>query len=189
MSISKFLLITMMIWLSIRLRVISSLNFNEKEYKTGLVFVELGKGRVSYDSYTMLLHINISPYKELTTHTEKCIQEIDKVCWDLKNRNVSYYGCDVILEELQTHLGFMKGDEAVIDSYQQKKDKKRAKRYIQLLGTFLHWANGVMDAETALAYDEKINELQDATTNIHNIQKEQMIIIKEEIRDNKVVYE
>lgn len=159
------------------------LKYTQNEHYTGLMFLELTKGRVSYDSYTMVYHMDISNYETITPYVEKCIESINKLC-TIKMVD----DCNIILKQLEEHLVYMKQDEADINAYQQFSQEGRQRRAIEFIGKFYHWAFGLMDADTARKYDEKINELQRESSRLHSIQQEQISFIKEDIHANNYSY-
>lgn len=61
---------------------VTPLNFTKQEHKSGLIFLNLAKARVSYDSHTMVYHINISEYKKLIPTIEKGIEKTEILCKD-----------------------------------------------------------------------------------------------------------
>lgn len=40
--------------------------FSENVEKTGIIFTKIGEARVSYDSYTLLYHLDIENYLKMT---------------------------------------------------------------------------------------------------------------------------
>lgn len=85
------------------------------------------------------------------------------------------------MSQLISQYNYMKRDETDIEAYQQMSRNKRA---LEFVGSFLHWAFGLMDAETARDFDNKINSLNSETGRIYNISNEQTSLIKETIELN-----
>lgn len=156
---------------------ISPLNFEARDQQTGLTFVKLAKSRISYDTYTILYHFDISQYKNLTTIIKNFLNEAEK-----ENKINSSVG-KLLIEKARILLTYMQRDEIDIEAYQQKPAirQKRAKEFV---GDFLHWAFGVMNAETARQYEEKIAILEDDNNRKHNLEEEQTILIKEVLAIN-----
>lgn len=157
--------------------VINPLNFEERDQQTGLTFVKLAKSRISYDTYTILYHFDISQYKNLTTIIRNFLNEAEK-----ENTMGSNEG-NLLIDKTRILLTYMQRDEIDIEAYQQK-PLNRQKRAIEFVGDFLHWAFGVMNAETARQYEEKIAMLEDDNNRIHNLEEEQTILIKEVLAIN-----
>lgn len=154
--------------------------FEEQLPKTGLTFIKLSDARVSYDSYTMLYHLDIGEYKNLSKTVEKFISRALEFSDRIKGDNVIN-----IIRHLKTELNHMKRDESDIEAYQQNMRKKRA---LEFVGSFLHWAFGLMDSNKAREYNEKINNLENGSSRFHNMLKEQTILIKEVIELNNQTY-
>lgn len=153
------------------LETISSINFKPQEHKTGLIFVKLAKARVSYDSHTVVYHVDISEFKTISSSVERGIADVEKYCKDLT--------CGFIIQQLRGQLLHMERDEQDIEAYQQF---KRPKRAIEWMGSVFHWAFGLMDADTARKYDDAINSLNNNTERLHNIEKNQITLIQETIK-------
>lgn len=150
--------------------------FDIQEQKAGLSFVKQSQARISYDTYTMLYHLDISEYKNLIKLVENFLKYGSPLSESLKSTTAK-----ILINQIKNHLNHMRRDEMDIEAYQQK---TRNKRSIEVVGSFLHWAFGLMDADTARDYDTKINDIQNTSARFHNILKEQTILIKEVINLN-----
>lgn len=154
-----------------------SLTFTPETHNSGLIFIKLSQARVSYDSYNMVYHIELSEYFKIRDIIEGSLTELTKLC-----KRVAESSCISLTHEIKIQLNFMLRDELDIRTYQQKLSNKthsRSKRSWNWPGSVLHWAFGVMDADTAEAYDSKINEIINETSRIHNDIRDQTIFIKE----------
>lgn len=154
---------------------INPLNFETRDQQTGLTFVKLAKSRISYDTYTILYHIDITQYKNLTIIVENFLNEAEQQAWKLKTTTMK-----TVLNKTRVLLNYMRRDEVDIEAYQQK-PMNRQKRAIEFVGDILHWAFGVMNAETAREYDERITQLAEDNNRIHNLEEEQTILIRESL--------
>lgn len=173
----KFILII----LATHIAISSSFSFTEQEQKMGLSFIRLSNARISYDSYTMLYHLDILNYKQLTLTVEKFLMETSALCTEIKSPI-----CTSILKHCLKELDDMKRNELDIEAYQQKPSK--TKRALEFVGNALHWAFGLMPASTAREYSRKIDALNDDSDRFHDILDEQTILIKEVIElNNKTV--
>lgn len=161
---------------------INTYNFEQQDLRTGISFVKLSKARISYDSYTLLYHLDISEYKDLTIILERNIKVANLLCQKMTGGKINET-CKILITQTESQLLHMKRDELDIEAYQQK-EKLRNKRSLEFAGSFLHWAFGLMDADTAREYDRKINQLQHNSSRIHNILEEQTILIREVIQLN-----
>lgn len=163
------------------LNITSSLIYEEREYNSGLIFVALSKARVSYDSYSLIYHVDISRLKNLTSTVATCIESINLLCGRLNDQD----HCRLIKDQLADHYEHMARDELDIESYQQR---SRSKRAIEWIGSFFNWAFGLLDADSAREYDEVINNLGNNTDRQHNLIHEQATIIKEQINLNNYTF-
>lgn len=149
--------------------------FTEKTENSGIVFIKIQKARVSYDTYTLLYHFDLTNYLDMTKKINECMHGLEKMCSWIKHSN-----CELILQNLQHHFDYMKSDETDIYAY---RIYQRAKRGLfNLGGKIMHWIFGLIDEDTAKEYDQKINELGNTTKREHEIQVEQLLIIKETIK-------
>lgn len=56
---------SLLILLLFGISTMSGLEFEEQENQSGFIFVNLATARVSYDSFTLVYHIDLSNYKQL----------------------------------------------------------------------------------------------------------------------------
>lgn len=158
--------------------------FTPQEHRTGLTFVNLSKARISYDTYTMLYYLEISEYKNLANLISEFIVKSEEYCNELATDlyNHSNKSCKIMIEQLTTQLKHVERDELDIEAYQQK--TKHNKRSLEVVGNFLHWAFGLMDADTARQYDEKIDQIHNNSSRLHHLVHQQTMLIKEQINVN-----
>lgn len=154
------------------------------DQKTGISFVKLSKARVSYDTYTVLYHIDIAQYKNITKAVEAFYKYANNECDTLGS-----HSCKAMLDQAGVLLNHMKQDESDIEAYQQDLQNKRNRRALEFIGDFHHWAFGLMNAESAREYNQKIENLQNNTERMHNLMNEQTLLIKESlILNNKTAF-
>lgn len=154
---------------------ISTLDFKEHTDNSGLIFETLSKARVSYDSYTVLYHINIPNLREERIRMEIFLSQIQSVCVKIHDDS-----CNAIINQLKLHIEYMKWDELDIEAYQLRPDIRK-KRAIEWVGSFYHCPFGLMDAESAKEYNDRINFLQSDTHRFRELLEEHTILIREEI--------
>lgn len=156
--------------------------FEKQDVKTGLTFIKQSEARISYDTYTIVYYLDITEYKKLTKTVENFINEADVQCKRFHSTDSDGLKiCYVMIHHLKKQLKYMQRDELDIEAYQQKPSKKRA---IEIVGSFLHWAFGLMDTETAKEYDIKIENIGNDSQRFHNLLQEQTALIKETIELN-----
>lgn len=90
--------------------------------------------------------------------------------------------CELVIQNLKHQFNFMQSDETDINSYRIYQRIKRG--LFNFGGKILNWLYGVIDNDTAMDYVEKINELENITKREHEIQSEQLLIIKETLKVN-----
>lgn len=62
------------------LALVTAFEFSQKSENAGIIFTKIGRARVSYDSFTLVYHINLNGYLEMTKMVEKCIDELERLC-------------------------------------------------------------------------------------------------------------
>lgn len=163
-----------------------SLKFDPMNQKTGLTFVELSKARISYDTYTILYYVDIEQYKNITKTIEEFIAYANVECKKLTSDT-----CKIMLNQATVLMDHMKRDESDIEAYQLKNTQKshsKKKRAIEFVGDIFHWAFGLMNADAARDYDQKIDNLYNDSSRLHKLLNEQTILIKETLLINNKTY-
>lgn len=166
------------IFLTISIGLNFSLNFEPLDTKTGLTFIKRSMARISYDTYTILYYIDITQYKNITKIVETFLNQTNVEC-----NSLGSHTCRAMLDQAEVLLNHMKRDEMEIEAYQQKLTNRK-KRAIEFIGDFYHWAFGLMNADSAREYDQKIEGLQNDSNRFHNLLQEQTILIKESLTLN-----
>lgn len=77
----------------------------------------------------------------------------------------------------------MKSDATDIFAYRIYKRVKRG--LFNFGGKVMHWVYGLMDNDMAIEYAQKINNLANITEREHELQPEQLLIIKDTIKMNE----
>lgn len=153
-----------------------------KSGHSGLVFVKTTDAKISYDTYTILYHIDLSTYFKIATTIKKYSNIAEKNCYKLNSTT-----CNVVIKSIKNQLEYIHRDEMDIRSYQQNQLKSnmnthvRQKRSIESIGSAFHWMFGLMDADTAREYDNKINNIINETERIKFTSQDNTIFIKETI--------
>lgn len=142
----------------------------------GIVFSEISGSRVSYDQFDLIYYFDISDYLATTKEFPALISNVTNACESTHKKS-----CKSYVEHLKHTLETIMDDIYHVNSFDFT---LRIKRAIEFLGKFGHSAFGTMDAETARQYDDKINELQNATANGQVIRYNQSLIIQELIKMN-----
>lgn len=165
------------------LSLVGSLNFTEeKSGHSGLVFIKLTDAKISYDTYTIVYHIDLNHYFQITHLILKYIDSTAKYCSELPKST-----CNIVIESIKNQMEYMVRDEIDVNAYQQNElytgstTQTRQKRAIEFIGSAFHWMFGLMDADTTRAYDEKINENLNENQRIKFVFQNHTVFIKETI--------
>lgn len=161
--------------------ITTSLNYEERDISTGVIFVRQDPTRVSYSSYTMVYHMDLTEFKNMTNMVLDLITRTNELCGYVEEKK----SCELVMEYLHIQLIYMKEDENDIYAYQQSSKPKRA---IEWLGGGFKWAFGLLDADAARNIDAKIESNIANTSRINHIVDEQLLIIKEQIKLNNSSY-
>lgn len=153
---------------------------NTNQTNTPIIYSKLTKAHISYDSFKILYHFNIGYIYDISRKLSHTIKQGQILC----NQTKRDY-CEVAIQQIKKNKLITEIDLKRMDNY----GKKRVKRYCEMCGTFLHWSTGIMDANTAILYDEKINELQNATVTQHQLMKNQTYIMETSLKANTEILE
>lgn len=153
---------------------------NTNQTNTPIIYTKLTKAHISYDSFKILYHFNIDYVNDISRKLSHTMKQGQSLCNQMKR---DY--CEVAIQQIEKNRLITEIDLKRIDGY----GKKRVKRYCEMCGTFLHWSMGIMDADTAVSYDEKINELQNATLTQHQLMKNQTYIMETSLKTNTEIME
>lgn len=152
------------------------LDFKEHKHKNGLLFMDISRARISYDSYTLVYHFELDKYLNIINIIQDFGNNVINAC-DRINSGT----CRIFANLISNQITHMKRDEIDIQAFQQKAENKN-KRSIEFIGKIANWAFGLLDADSAREYDNKINEIKNSAERFHNILKDQTTLIKETIK-------
>lgn len=141
---------------------------NNSQSNPPIIYTKLAKAHVSYDTYKILYHFDV----DYVYHTSDRIDAIRREAKSLCKQTRGEY-CQVALQQMDKNRLITLSELQRIEVY----GARRFKRHCNWCGNFLHWSTGVMNADTAILYDEKINELQNATLTQHDLMKNQTYIV------------
>lgn len=183
--------ISILITTTIITNLTTAIDFEERDYKAGLIFKQISKARVSYESFSIIYHANLAEFFDIKDELGKCLILLKRLCY-----HEATDSCNTQISLLSHQITFLIASEQDIELYQpgdmtfhrKSKETKRVKRAWESVGTFLHWAFGVMDADTAREYDKKINELQEETHTLRKIEGDSLLFLKENIVTNNKTF-
>lgn len=175
------LMLQLFLILLFSLSSINTLNYTKiKSGHSGLVFVKISDAKISYDTYTILYYIDLITYFKISQEIEEYTNTAEKNCNKLNSTT-----CIIVIDSLKNQLEYVHRDEMDIKSNQQNQLKTnlktRPKRALEFVGSAFHWMFGLMDADTAREYDDKINNIIDETERIKFALKDNTVFIKETI--------
>lgn len=178
--------------------------FTEQTQESGLLFAELGKVYTSYTKWHMCYYYDLTPYYAQLQQIGSCVKKMRTICKTLAEQTL----CSAVIDQLNIHLDDIDADKYKIDSFhhlnRQKRNTqegitnkanskatKRIKRNapFELIGKIENLLFGVMDADTARQYDEKINELQNNANITKELILEQTSIIKQTTQINQKAFQ
>lgn len=150
-------------------------NYTIKDIKddTPIIFTKLSKAHAAYESYTAVFWIDLEEYFDLHLKIEQCINITRRIC-----ANDDGAACSLYSRQLKIKLMEITRDDGNIMVFRQK-------RHIQMLGDFLHWSTGVMDAETAQQWADHINKIKNETELQHEIVANHTAIFQTFLSNNK----
>lgn len=149
--------------------------FEEKNTTTGLIFAELFKAHVSYDSFKLTYYIDLKSFSTLESRIGKVIDSTHILCKRTQNS-----ACNITISQLKQQLTTITNEWETTKMMEQR--HKRA--VCNFCGKFGHWFSGYMDIDSAKAYDEKINELQRVATTQHLALTNQTLIVETLVNGN-----
>lgn len=155
-----------------------ALKFDEQPVSSGLIFKELSKARVTYDSFVIVYHANLTDFFNIKNVVNEALDALIRPC-----SSVERVPCELELAAIKRQLSFMEQDELEINLFAT--NRTRQKRAIEFIGSFFSWAFGLVDADQAREYDKNINELRTSQDKLFKIQAKGLLFLKENIIVNQ----
>lgn len=148
----------------------SQVQFEPRDTDTGLIFTELFKAHVSYDTFKLTYVINISDFTKLTKRIGTANEKTQELCDTLGRGDL----CHVTILQLRNQLGSIMHDVHMLET-----KKQRNKRGLcDFCGKIQHWAYGVMDAERAEQLYDVYNKLANESVQQHDLIRNQSMLIE-----------
>lgn len=164
----------------------------------GFVFTDMATAHVSFDEYKVLFYYDIRALYDMTNRIEACVQRLVDACHHHQQDS-----CEVTTDQLQKQVRTARSDLNKLRAYEVSGESgsdrqitrnrrniitinERRKRYIcESCGYFLHATTGLLDASTVRKYDDKINQIKNATLTQHRIQESQSQIFARAMKDEE----
>lgn len=159
---------------------ISAMEFEKRNNQSGLVFKEISKTKISYDSFVLVYHVNLTDYFEIENKIIHCIGELGKIC---KHQGTF---CDILRVQAERKLHMLEQDEINIKLYEIS-EGNRNKRHPALAAAaiFTSVAFGLIDGITLRKYDGMIRGLRTDYEILRRIDVEKTVFLKENLLTNK----
>lgn len=143
------------------------------EIKTkGAIFTEIEKLRLSYNEWKICYVYELNEYYAEIETFKKCISKIEYLCNNLaENEN-----CKILTNHLSKEYEKMQKDVRKISA-----NKSRRNAPLPIVGKISNVLFGIMDEESAMKYDAKLNNLTLRVNEHNDILSEQVTIIKKAI--------
>lgn len=139
------MIVRILLYFSTTLLLVNSINYTEEETNSGLAFVKVADAKVSYETFTIVYHIDLRDYfncgKKLVNYTEML---------DTKCKKIGLSNCKTLVSSIRKQILKLTHNEQKIMTYQQKKP--------HLVSMFPRM-RGSIDAETARAYEGMISKI------------------------------
>lgn len=168
-------------------QLVGSLKYTEENSNTGLIFIKAADAKVSYDTYTIVYHIDLGEFVKLRKTVENCTNVLEMKCKNYDHLDTTKM-CVTVARGLKHQLSYMIQDEKNIMAYQQNSPSSNTsnthsvhKRAIEWIGSIFHWMSGVVDADTARKYDAHINQIGNETSRLQQMNDQQLFLIRETI--------
>lgn len=151
------------------------------------MYTELAKTYISYTKWHICFYHDLEYYYDQINKFETCLEHMKDICDKLYN----YTACKITNEQFTEHLLQMQFDLATVESFRSVKTENRRKKRapFEFVGKIYNMAFGIMHAESARQYDQKINELIDEQGITHELMKEQTILINNTVNLNRQTFE
>lgn len=150
-------------------------NFDPIPPNTPLLVNNLVDAQLTYNSYRLMAYADLSQLFELKFNIRRSIK-LSKEVADMLGKP-AYIN---LVNQAEHQFKLMDEDDDLLNAF-------RTRRFVlcEFCGNIQHFLYGVMDADTARSYDDRINEISNATMHQHELIKNQTKIFRDSILFNK----
>lgn len=161
-----------------------SLEYIENDYQSGLMFQKVSNARVTYDSFTLLYHADLTHFFEIRAHIWDLRETIRRICW-VEESNF----CDILRLNNERRLGKVDRDLADINLYQLKQNTrpKRAISFAVAAGIISGFI-GLITAGQAAYYGSQISKLETDYSVLKKIDTDGLLFMRQNIITEKQAY-
>lgn len=162
-----------------------SMEFDENDYKSGLIFEKISDARITYDSFALIYHANITQYLSIKNEIHKCYNGLKRLC------AFDEYFCDISYMTIDRRLAKLEKNEADINLYQlkpQKREKREVVTAIAAVALATSFFIGLIDAIRAKEISNQIEGLKSDHKKIARIEHDGLLFLKENIVTEEKVF-
>lgn len=139
----------------------------------GIVFTESGNAQLLSGHWKLCYYYNLTEYHNEMDELQQTIDTMQEVCNLFHNDN-----CVMIIKFFNSEYKKMKTD---VDNLYMHKAISKREAPLSSVGRGLHNLFGVVDEETAIRYENKINELVASIDERHTIEANQTTLIRKSL--------
>lgn len=141
----------------------------------GAIFTEIEKIRLSYNEWKICYVYELNEYYAEIETFKRCIGKIEYICNNLsENEN-----CKILTNHLAREYEKMQKDVLKVEASKSLKLRRNAP--LPIIGKISNVLFGIMDEESAVKYETKLNNLTLSVNEHNDILSEQVTIIKKAI--------
>lgn len=162
-----------------------SMEFDENDYKSGLIFEKISDARITYDSFSLIYHADITQYHSIKHEIRGCYDGLKRIC------TFERFFCDITYMTIDRRLAKLAKNEADINLYQlkpQKRERREVVTAIAAVALATSFFIGLIDAIRAKQISNQIEGLKADHEKISRIEHDGLLFLKENIVTEKRVF-
>lgn len=136
----------------------------------GIMYTDLAKTYTYYTQWHLCYYYDLGLYYEQIHKLELCVKQMNDICSNIDNDDI----CKITTTMFKTDLDNIRQNNEAM----RKMHIRQKRAPLEFIGKLNNMLFGIMDAETARKYDEKINELQSETEINRKMAKEKTTLLK-----------
>lgn len=160
-----------------------SMKFTEMGDQSGLYFREISQARVSYDSFILVYHVNISSFFNIKNQASQVNKAMQDIC------EVQGNACDVLRVDMLRKLNRIQDYEDNIRIYEPSTSRQKRNPIFAAAALLTSVAFGTIDIIRMNRYEKMISDLKADYGTLHKIDVDQTIFLKENVITSKNAFE
>lgn len=148
----------------------NGLTFEPRTNETGIVYNDMGTTYTYYTRWHLCYYYDLTLYYDQMEKLETCVQQMNYICDKIIDDSICKITTAIFTEDLRK-IRLTNGEM----NKSHGRDKRAPLEFMGKLGNVIF---GIMDAETARQYDDKINELQAEAERNRHLAKEKTTLIQ-----------